>query len=157
MTVLFLSCWIFKVTPCSRFALKQLLTLFQQFTPSTMNSLHFPFHLTRVARVVSLALASVGVAPAVMAQTVPAAPVDLGTIGASTAAGAYRPREAAKGTASAVAPTQASLQATQPQSIITREFIDLSVAPTAEYGSLINIAPSLSGTSTNGQIGRAHV
>ena len=115
-----------------------------------MSTHYFPFALTHVARVVSLAFASLSVTSAVLAQTAATSPVDLGTIGASTAAGAYRPAEAAKGTASAVAPTQVSLQATQPQSIITREFIDLSVAPTAEYGSLVNIAPSMSGTSTNG-------
>ena len=40
--------------------------------------------------------------------------------------------------------------ATQPQSIITREFIDLSVAPTADYSVLVNIAPSLSGSTSNG-------
>ena len=68
----------------------------------------------------------------------------------SATSGAYRPAEAAKGTASAVAPTQSSLLATQPQSIITREFIELSVAPTAEYSRIVNIAPSLSGDSTNG-------
>jgi len=84
-----------------------------------------------------------------MAQPAPAA-TDLGTISVSTAAGAYRPEESKKGTASALAPTQASLLATQPQSIITREFIDLSVAPTAEYSRLVNIAPSLSGDSSNG-------
>jgi len=86
--------------------------------------------------------------PYALAQTAPA--VDLGTIGATTAAGAFRPEEAIKGTATAVAPTQSSLQATQPQSIITREFMDLSVAPTAEYSRIVNIAPSLSGDSANG-------
>ena len=102
-----------------------------------------------LARLVSLAMLSIAAGPIALAQTGNAA-VDLGTIGASTAAGAYRPDEAAKGTASAIAPTQASLQATQPQSIITREFIDLSVAPTAEYSRIVNIAPSLSGDSANG-------
>src|SRR5437763_1811561 len=62
---------------------------------------------------------------------------------------AYRNGEAA-GAATTVAPTQASLQATQPQSAITREFIELSVAPTAEYSRIVNIAPSLSGDSANG-------
>lgn len=61
--------------------------------------------------------------------------------------GAYRPE--AKG-ASALAPTQASLSATQPQSIITREFIESSVAPTAEYSRVVNVAPSMSGDSANG-------
>lgn len=76
--------------------------------------------------------------------------VDLGSVGATAAAGAYRPQEAAKGTASALAPTQASLLATQPQSIITREFIEQSVAPTGDYSAIVNIAPSLSGTAANG-------
>ncbi len=104
---------------------------------------------TTLSRVLSLALLSLASVPSAFAQSSPA-PTDLGTIGASTAAGAYRPDESKKGTASALAPTQASLLATQPQSIITREFIDLSVAPTAEYSRLVNIAPSLSGDSSNG-------
>jgi len=64
--------------------------------------------------------------------------------------GAYAGERDAKGTASAVAPTQSSLQTTEPQSIITRDFIELSVAPTAEYSRVVNIAPSLSGDSANG-------
>ena len=107
------------------------------------------FQPQTLARLISLAMLSLGSSPFALAQTA-ATPVDLGTIGATTAAGAYRPDEAAKGTASAIAPTQASLQATQPQSIITREFMDLSVAPTAEYSRIVNIAPSLSGDSANG-------
>ena len=59
--------------------------------------------------------------------------------------GSQPPGEAGKGTASAIAPIQSSLQATQSQSIITREFIDLSVAPTAEYSRIVNIAPELVG------------
>jgi iron complex outermembrane receptor protein len=42
------------------------------------------------------------------------------------------------------------LYATQPQSVITREFIEQSVAPTAEYSRVVVIAPSLSGNSSNG-------
>ena len=113
-----------------------------------MNTPH-RHRLNTLSRVLSLAFLSASAAPLAFAQTAPA-PTDLGTIGATTAAGAYRPEEAAKGTATAIAPTQASLFATQPQSIITREFIDLSVAPTAEYSRLVNIAPSLSGDSANG-------
>ena len=99
---------------------------------------------------VALALVSVSAAPRALAQSAAAVAVELDTVNVTTAAGAYRPKEAAKGSASAVAPTQASLLATQPQSIITREFIDLSVAPTAEYSRIVNIAPSLSGDSANG-------
>jgi len=107
------------------------------------------YRLNTLSRVLSLAFISLATMPLAFAQSTPT-PTDLGTIGASTAAGAYRPDESKKGTASALAPTQASLLATQPQSIITREFIDLSVAPTAEYSRLVNIAPSLSGDSSNG-------
>ncbi|MCG2585786.1 TonB-dependent receptor [Massilia sp. TS11] len=74
----------------------------------------------------------------------------LQTVVVSATNGSYRKDESDKGTATAVAPTQASLDATQPQSIITREFIELSVAPTAEYTRVVNIAPSLSGDSANG-------
>ena len=62
--------------------------------------------------------------------------------------GAYRKDE--KNSASAMAPTQASLDATQPQSVITREFIESAVAPTAEYSRVVNVAPSMSGDSANG-------
>jgi iron complex outermembrane receptor protein len=105
------------------------------------------FKFNAVSRLVSVALMSLVASQMAAAQT---AAVDLGTIGASTAAGAFRTDEALKGTATAVAPTQASLEATQPQSIITREFMDLSVSPIAEYSRIVNIAPSLSGDSANG-------
>ena len=114
-----------------------------------MNKNQPAFRLSAVSQLLSLTFFSLAAVPMAMAQSSPA-PTDLGTIGATTAAGAYRPDEAAKGTASAIAPTQSSLQATQPLSIITREFIDLSVAPTAEYSRIVNIAPSLSGNSANG-------
>lgn len=74
--------------------------------------------------------------------------LELPSVSVSVKSGAYG--AAAKGTASAVAPTQSSLDATQPQSIITREFIDLSVAPTTEYSRIVNIAPSMSGEAANG-------
>ncbi|MES2149490.1 MAG: TonB-dependent receptor [Pseudomonadota bacterium] len=77
-------------------------------------------------------------------------PAEMATVVISAKAGAYRADETAKGSASAVAPTQSSLQATEPQSIITREFIELSVAPTAEYSRIVNIAPSMAGDSANG-------
>lgn len=77
-----------------------------------------------------------------------AVPVQFAPVSVTVQAGAYG--TAGRGTASAVAPTQASLDATQPQSIITREFIDLSVAPTTEYSRIVNIAPSMSGEAANG-------
>ncbi|MCX7179136.1 MAG: TonB-dependent receptor [Proteobacteria bacterium] len=72
----------------------------------------------------------------------------LETIIITAKSGAYRMGE--KGTASAVAPSQSSLNATQPQSIITREFIESSVTKAAEYSRVVNIAPSVSGDSANG-------
>lgn len=104
-----------------------------------------PFKLSTISQVVSLICLSLGAVQPAWAQSTKA-PTDLGTIGASTAAGAYRPDEAAKNTASSIAPSQASLQATQPQSIITREFIDLYAAPTADYSRIVNFAPGLSGS-----------
>jgi len=91
------------------------------------------------------ALLSMFQSPVVMAagdtQIVPAISVTAQT-------GAYRKGD--KDSVSDLAPTQASLDATQPQSIITREFIESSVAPTAEYSRVVNVAPSLSGDSANG-------
>lgn len=50
----------------------------------------------------------------------------------------------------AAAPTKASLEATQPQSIIDRKAIDQFIPATADYTQIVNLAPSLSGTSANG-------
>src|SRR5450830_8070 len=77
---------------------------------------------------------------------VPAAGSNIATVVVSAKSGDYLGTK----TAAAVAPTQASMLATQPQSIITRDFIELSVTPTAEYSRIVNIAPSLSGDSANG-------
>jgi iron complex outermembrane recepter protein len=92
-------------------------------------------------------LAQLTVAPDAGITPVSAAPLKIEQIVITATTGAYRPSE--KG-ASALAPTQASLSATQPQSIITREFIESSVAPTAEYSRVVNVAPSMSGDSANG-------
>ena len=67
----------------------------------------FPSKPQRLASLISLAMLALAATPHASAQTAPA--VDLGTIGASTAAGAFRSGDAIKGTATAVAPTQASL------------------------------------------------
>jgi iron complex outermembrane recepter protein len=77
-----------------------------------------------------------------------AEPTKIETITVTVKSGAYRKDE--KDSVSALAPTQASLDATQPQSIITREFIESSVAPTAEYSRVVSVAPSMSGDSANG-------
>jgi iron complex outermembrane recepter protein len=107
-----------------------------------------PFSRRHLAASVSLALATLSaqaapeVAPAV--DTPDAAPVPTVVVSART--GDYL----GNNTASSAAPTQSSLAATEPQSIITRDFIELSVTPVAEYSRIVNIAPSLSGDSANG-------
>ena len=58
---------------------------------------------------------------------------------------------AEKGTASAVAPTQANLNATEPQSVISRAFIEEMTPPTGNLNTIISIAPSMaSSVSPNG-------
>ncbi|WP_309606189.1 TonB-dependent receptor domain-containing protein [Phenylobacterium sp.] len=52
--------------------------------------------------------------------------------------------------ATAAAPTKASLEAIQPQSIIDRRAIDQFIPATADYTQIVNLAPSMSGTSFNG-------
>ncbi|WP_165837201.1 TonB-dependent receptor [Phenylobacterium hankyongense] len=48
------------------------------------------------------------------------------------------------------APVKASLEATQPQSIIDRQAIDQFIPATADYTQIVNLSPSVSGTSVNG-------
>ncbi|MBR7620648.1 TonB-dependent receptor [Phenylobacterium sp. 20VBR1] len=50
----------------------------------------------------------------------------------------------------AAAPVKASLEATQPQSIIDRQAIDQFIPTTADYTQVVNLSPSVSGTSFNG-------
>jgi len=52
--------------------------------------------------------------------------------------------------AAASAPIKASLQATQPQSIIDRKAIDQLIPATADYTQIVNLSPSVSGSSANG-------
>ena len=74
---------------------------------------------------------------------------DLGTVGSSASGSA--PAAALVSKAAAVAPTQSSLKATQPQSIIERSFIEASKSPTSDFSSIAVIAPSMSlGISVNG-------
>ncbi len=104
---------------------------------------------TKLATFVSLAILNM-TAHAAGPELADASTAPMQTVVVTASAGAYRAKDAAAGSATAVAPTQASLLATEPQSVITREFIELSVAPTAEYSRIVNIAPSLSGDSANG-------
>jgi iron complex outermembrane receptor protein len=52
--------------------------------------------------------------------------------------------------ATTVAPVKSSLAATEPQSIIDRKAIDQFIPATADYTQIVNLAPSVSGTSFNG-------
>jgi iron complex outermembrane receptor protein len=52
--------------------------------------------------------------------------------------------------ATTAAPSKASLAATEPQSIIDRKAIDQFVPTTADYTQVLNLAPSMSGTSFGG-------
>ena len=54
------------------------------------------------------------------------------------------------GGAATTAPVKASLAATEPQSIIDRKAIDQFVPVTADYTQIVNLSPSMSGTSFNG-------
>lgn len=49
-----------------------------------------------------------------------------------------------------VAPAKASLDTTEPQTILTRTYIENSVASTADYTTLLAIVPSLTGLDVNG-------
>ncbi len=117
-------------------------------TPHPLINMSIRFHFARQhgpRLVLALSTLALGI-QAAYADGAPS--VQLDSVNVTVQSGAYG--TAAKGTASAIAPTQASLDATQPQSVITREFIDLSVAPTTEYSRIVNIAPSMSGEAANG-------
>lgn len=105
---------------------------------------------TRIATLISLAMISLSSFAADEAPAPVDASAEMATVIVAAKAGAYRAKDEASDSASAVAPAQSSLQATEPQSVITREFIELSVTPTAEYSRIVNIAPSISGDSANG-------
>lgn len=49
-----------------------------------------------------------------------------------------------------IAPAKASLDTTEPQTILTRTYIENSVAETADYTTLLAIVPSLTGLDVNG-------
>ena len=56
----------------------------------------------------------------------------------------------AAGRSTTAAPVKASLEATQPQSIIDRKAIDQFIPVTADYTQVVNLSPSVSGTSFDG-------
>lgn len=57
---------------------------------------------------------------------------------------------AARTSALTHAPTDSQLDARQPQSILTLQYISNSVAPTADYATIVNLAPSVANIETNG-------
>jgi iron complex outermembrane receptor protein len=78
---------------------------------------------------------------------------DLGTV--QSTATSTAPASAATNsnnvqTAPAQAPTQGSLTATEPQSRISRHYIENSTTPTASYTDIMKIAPSVSSITPNG-------
>ncbi len=73
--------------------------------------------------------------------------VDLGTVSGSTANGSY---QGAAQTASSVAPAQAGLDSTQAHSLITRDFIEESSSPVAEFTRIATIAPSVTTAGKSG-------
>jgi iron complex outermembrane recepter protein len=77
---------------------------------------------------------------------------DLGSVQSSAAAapGATPSSAVNPESAPAQAPTQGSLSATEPQSIISRHYIENSTAPTSNYSDIIQIAPSVSNIDPNG-------
>lgn len=99
-----------------------------------------PFPKRYLSHALSLSLLSLAVPGAVFAQET----VDLGAVGAQTGAGQIVEVTAKKDTVAAVAPTQANLTATEPQSVISRAFIEQSVAPTGNFNTIAGIAPGAS-------------
>ncbi len=112
--------------------------------PVEKKNIAMPRQYSAMSAAVAAALAAIFQTQTARAEE----PQKLPAVSVTAKSGAYR--EGDKDNATAVAPTQASLDATQPQSIITREFIEKSVAPTAEYSRVVNVAPSMSGDSANG-------
>jgi len=86
-------------------------------------------------------------APLVFAQS----SGDLGSV-QSTATSAVSDTGATSSpqSASAQAPTQGKLSATEPTSIINKNYIQNSTAPTANFSDIMQIAPSVSGVTPNG-------
>jgi iron complex outermembrane receptor protein len=119
----------------------------------------FMFELKPLVQLLSLAVLTLGAQHNALAQTamstptiVPAA-VDLGTIGGSTGSGAATTTsvKAEAGTAAAIAPAQANLNATQPQSIVSRAFIENSTPPNGNFNTILSIAPGIASMpATNG-------
>jgi iron complex outermembrane receptor protein len=92
---------------------------------------------------------AVAIASPAVAQTA----LDLGTVQANGGVGGSGSGEAggaAVASAPYQAPTRAPLNATQPTSVISQQYIQNNVAPSGSYDSVVAIAPSVSAVSPNG-------
>lgn len=74
-----------------------------------------------------------------------AEPINLGTVSTTASSASYDQYSAPY-----QAPTQTSLDATQPSSEISKNYIDRNVAPSSNYSEIVNIAPSVQSISPNG-------
>ncbi|MET3136079.1 iron complex outermembrane receptor protein [Undibacterium sp. GrIS 1.2] len=70
--------------------------------------------------------------------------VNLGSVGSQSGAGQIVEVAAKRDSVAAVAPTQVNLTTTEPQSIISRAYIEQSVAPTGNFNTIAGISPGAS-------------
>ena len=103
-----------------------------------------PIRLALVTTVAAIALA--GAAQAAYAAA-PPIQTATGTEGASADEVVVT---AERNIAAAAAPSKATLDETQPQSIITRRYIEQATPETGDFTTTVLIAPSVSGVSSNG-------
>ncbi|HUW75696.1 MAG TPA: hypothetical protein VMV70_03355, partial [Gallionella sp.] len=99
----------------------------------------FEFKMKYLAQLM-LSGALISAAGASFAQDV----IDVGTVQSN--AGTTQ----AQASATYQAPTQSSLTATQPQSVINQHYIQENAAPSANYSDIANIAPSVQSIDPNG-------
>ncbi|WP_206951068.1 TonB-dependent receptor [Trinickia acidisoli] len=131
-----------------------------------MQRVHAPLRLKPLTRYVFAALCMAGAQAAhaqatqtqpqpVQTQPTPTpAPAsgDLGSVKstATTDVDLAAKKTAKRESAPANAPTQSSLEATEPQSKISRKYIENNAAPTANYSDIVAIAPSVMNVDPNG-------
>lgn len=99
-----------------------------------------PFRKRTLSQALSVALLSCSIPQLALAED----QVDLGTVGPQGGASQVIQIVAKRNSVEAVAPTQANLAATQPESIISRAFIEQSVPPTGNFNTIAGIAPGAS-------------
>jgi iron complex outermembrane receptor protein len=102
----------------------------------------------KMRKVLLLGVSMVAVQAGAAAQT-----IDIGEVSASAAAGSVEDDAATPpkpGTAAALAPTQGSLNAIEPVTIINENFIRNIAAPASDYLSIAQFAPSVQDSNPNG-------